>query len=135
QQAGELRGAPAPFAGDDLKPIADPPHYDRLDDAIGLDRLRELLEPGLVDVAAWLEFIRREAVDVRLDSGGRPWWRQVRNQCAEAFTECGAFFHGATQTAKTRRHEEEHFFFVIFLRAFGPSWSCPLRQSWRQIVR
>ena len=94
QQAGELRGAPASFAGDDLEPIAHPPHHDGLDDAVGLDRLRELLEPGLVDVPAGLEFIRREAVDVRLDSGGRPWWRQIRNQRAEAFTKCGTFFHG-----------------------------------------
>src|SRR6185369_11007651 len=63
-------------------------------DAVALDRLRELLEPGLVDVPAGLEFIRREAVDIRLDRRGRPRWRQIRNQRAEAFTECGTFFHG-----------------------------------------
>ena len=79
QQAGELGGAPAPFAGDDLESIADPPHDDRLDDAVGLDRLRRAPRAApRRSCRARLEFIRREAVDVRLDSGGRPWWRQHR---------------------------------------------------------
>ena len=71
QQAGELRGAPAAFAGDDLEAIADLADDDRLDDAVGADRLRQLLEPRVVHVAARLEVVRREAIDVDLDGRRR----------------------------------------------------------------
>ncbi len=67
QQAGELRGAPAALAGDDLKAIADLADDDRLDDAVRLDRLRQLLQPRIVDRAARLKVVRREAIDVDFD--------------------------------------------------------------------
>ena len=99
-----------------LAAIAHPPHHDGLDDAVGLDRLRELLESGLVDVPAGLEFIRREAVDIRLDSGGRPWRRQIRNQRAEAFTECGTFFHGDHVERNAREDRQERLGFARIVR-------------------
>ena len=43
-----LRGAPAPLARDDLEPVADLAHDDRLNDAVRLDRAREILEGRLV---------------------------------------------------------------------------------------
>ena len=72
QEAGELCGAPAAFAGDDLKSIADLADHDRLDDAVGADRLRELLQARIVDVAARLKVVGLEAIDVGLD------WRCAR---------------------------------------------------------
>ena len=65
-----LRGAPAAFAGDDLKAIADLADDDRLDDAVGADRLRQLLQPRIVDMVARLEVVRLEAIDVGFDRRG-----------------------------------------------------------------
>ena len=67
EQAGALRGAPAALARDDLEAVADLADDDRLDDAVGLDGLRQLLEPRVVDVPARLEIVRRETIDVGLD--------------------------------------------------------------------
>ena len=75
QQPGDFRGAPAAFAGDDLESIADLAHHDRLDDAVGADRLRELLQPRIVDIAARLKVVRLEAIDVGLDCR---WARRFR---------------------------------------------------------
>ncbi len=49
-QAGDLRRAPAPFAGDDLKAILralDRTHDDRLDHAVLPDRIGKLAEFGI----------------------------------------------------------------------------------------
>ena len=54
-QAGELRRAPAPFAGDDLVLIrgaARRAHQDRLDDAVLADRGRKLVKLGIGENAA-----------------------------------------------------------------------------------
>src|SRR6202030_4841168 len=49
-QAGDLRGAPAPLTGDDLKAILyafDRTHHERLDHAVLPDRIGELTEFGI----------------------------------------------------------------------------------------
>jgi hypothetical protein len=44
-KAGDLRRAPAPLAGNDFETaIADGPHRDGLDQALGLDRCRQLFQ-------------------------------------------------------------------------------------------
>src|SRR5262249_12323165 len=55
--ARELRGAPTPLAGDKLIPLADFSDYQRLDDAVGTDRLREFLEAFFLEYAPRLEGI------------------------------------------------------------------------------
>src|SRR3989442_12359098 len=67
EQAGEPGGAPAALAGDDLKAIAGLAHDDRLDDAVRLDRLRELLQSRIVGGDSRLKLVRREAIDIRFD--------------------------------------------------------------------
>ena len=60
-QTGALRGAPAPFAGDDLVVVrraARGAHQDRLDDAALADRCRKLVEFGLGESAARIARIR-----------------------------------------------------------------------------
>ena len=61
-QTGDLRRAPAPFAGDDLETVLhalDRTHHDRLDHAVLLDRIRKLAEFGIgkscgADCADWV---------------------------------------------------------------------------------
>ena len=79
QQPGDFRGTPAAFAGDDLESIADLAHDDRLDDAVGADRLREFLQPRIVDVAARLKVVRLEAIDVGFDRRRARRFRHVGN--------------------------------------------------------
>ena len=65
-QAGALRRAPAPLAGDDLVLIdraAHGAHQDRLDDAALADRGRELVELGLGEMAARIARIGLEEFD------------------------------------------------------------------------
>ncbi len=53
-QAGALRRAPAPLAGDDLEVVggaAHRAHHDRLDDAALPDRGRQLVELGVGEIA------------------------------------------------------------------------------------
>ena len=66
-QAGALRRAPAPLAGDDLVVVrrAGCAHHDRLDDAALLDRLGELVEFGLGEIAARVARIGLEIFDRR----------------------------------------------------------------------
>ena len=102
EQAGLLRGAPAALAGDDLKPVADLAHDDRLDDAVRLDRLRQLLEPRIVDLAARLKVVRRSrSMSTSTGDGAR--FGRVGNQRAETFAESGTFFHGHTYASSMRR--------------------------------
>ena len=68
-QARHLRGAPAALAGDDLVALrlarrrrADRAHDDRLDDALGLDRVREVRERFLAHVHARLVLAARQEV-------------------------------------------------------------------------
>src|SRR5262249_27443929 len=92
-EAGHLRCTPAPLAGDDLKPIADLADDDWLDDAARFDGAREVVEAAVADLAARLEAVRREAIDVDLD-WRRPDLGRVRNERAEALPEGGAFRGG-----------------------------------------
>lgn len=56
RQPDLLRRAPATFTRDDLKAVAgDALHDDRLDHAIGSDRLREFIEPAVIELTARLE--------------------------------------------------------------------------------
>src|SRR6266496_615186 len=41
EKSGELRGAPPAFAGDDVEPVAGAANDDRLNDAVGFDRVGE----------------------------------------------------------------------------------------------
>ena len=94
-ELGALRGAPAALAGDDLIALArgqrafDPADDDRLNDAVGLDRSRELVESRIVHVRARLILIRLELIDVDLDRRARrrERIRRVGNQRAESFAE------------------------------------------------
>src|SRR5882672_8050663 len=92
EQAGEPGGAPAALAGDDLKAIAGLAHDDRLDDAVRLDRLRELLQSRIVGGDSRLKLVRREAIDIRFDRR-RARLGCVGNERAEAFAKRGAFVH------------------------------------------
>ena len=75
-QAGALRRAPAPFAGDDLEVVgAARAHHDRLDDAALADRMRELVQLG---VGEQLARIARIGVD-ELDRHRR--WLRARSAC------------------------------------------------------
>ena len=63
----ELRGAPPSLSRDDLESIADAANHDRLDDPVGLDRLRQLAQLRIVHLRARLEVVRGEAIDVDVD--------------------------------------------------------------------
>jgi len=43
-QAGEARGAPPPFAGDELVTVRAPPHQQRLQNSVLPDRFRQLAQ-------------------------------------------------------------------------------------------
>ena len=105
QKAGDFRGAPAAFSRDDLKAIADAAHDNRLDDAVGLDRLREFLKARIVDVIARLKVTRRETINVGLDRRRADGFRGVRDERAKTFAERGAFFHIGYRLKQPRRRE------------------------------
>ena len=74
-QAGNLRGAPAAFTGDDLEAIGDAlhwPHHDRLDHAALPDRIGELAEFGIRKCAARITRIGLEEFDRHLALTTRP---------------------------------------------------------------
>ena len=74
-QAGELGGAPAAFAGDDLKAIRRAlhrAHHDRLDDAVLLDGGGELSEFGIGKCPARVARIRFQKFDRHLALAARP---------------------------------------------------------------
>src|SRR5262249_27252323 len=70
-----------------------PPDDNRLDDPVGANRLRELLEPRIVDVQARLKVVRREAIDVGFRRGARGRLRQIGDERAETFAEGETLFH------------------------------------------
>ena len=96
-----LRGAPAPFAGDDLVAIArgagggEFADDDGLNHAVGADRSRQVFEALVVHVAARLVVIGLEQVDVHVQrcAWGDQRGSRVWNQRAEAFAEGGSFLH------------------------------------------
>ena len=93
-EAGEFRGAPAAFAGDELVAVRGFPHEDGLEDAVGRDARAELLERGLVEVRARLEAVLvnvehrdlEHAVRLRLEDG------LLVEKCPEAFASEAAVF-------------------------------------------
>ena len=73
---------------------ADPADDHRLHDAVGADRGREAVEPGLVEVLPRLELARLELIDVELQRRARRRRDgRLRNQGAQAFAECETLFH------------------------------------------
>ena len=112
-QTRQLGRAPAAFAGDDLKLVsggAQGPGHDRLQHALSLDGVRQLLQGGLIEVRPWLpgaalqEVHRQDAQGIRasplhdLGGGNRP--QQGVKPLAQAFFSCG---HDAAQAALFRR--------------------------------
>ena len=74
-QAGELRGTPAAFAGNDLVAILRAlhrPHHDRLDHAMLLDGTGELAEFGIGKSPAWVARIWFQEFDRYLALVARP---------------------------------------------------------------
>src|SRR4029434_593857 len=96
-QPGALRRTPSTLAGDDAISRAVSTHENRLNDAVRFDRLRQLLEPGIVHRQSWLVLIWREQVDVDLyGPGANRLWR-IGNQGTQPFSESGtAFEHSAS---------------------------------------
>ena len=99
--AGQLRGAPAAFAGDDLvtlgaRRVVDGARQNRLHDALNLDRGRQFGERSFVHVGARLVLAGAQALDrqvalfvtVRLVAAGE--------QRVEAAAESFHLDHGAT---------------------------------------
>src|ERR1700743_968064 len=100
-QTGELRGTPAPFAGDDLKPVRralDCAHHDRLDHAVLLDRVGEFAQLGFSKLAARVARIRLDEFDRHLGLRSRP--LLLRGLAADI----------ADQTCKTAAQSRTRFF-------------------------
>jgi hypothetical protein len=103
RQMGALRGAPAALAGDDLIALApggfglDLVDDDRLNHAVGLNRARQLLEPGIVHGTARLIVIGLELVDVDVKRQARSGKRisGFGDEGAEALAKSRSFFHQA----------------------------------------
>src|SRR5262249_19438644 len=105
-----LRRAPTAFTRDDVEPIAASPHDNRLDDAIGFNGTREIVQPGIVHLAARLKRIRHEAIDVDLERTETR-FSCVGNQRAETLAESGAFIHRKFRSVlgrRARRDRREH---------------------------
>src|ERR1700742_723085 len=100
-QTGKLRGAPAPFAGDDLEAVGralDCAHHDRLDHAVLLDRVGELAQLGFGKLAARVARIRLDEFDRHLALRPRPLF--LRGLAADI----------ADQTCKTAAQSRTRFF-------------------------
>src|SRR4030081_626561 len=83
-QPGDLRGAPAALAGDDLIAVLhalDRPHHDRLDHAVLFDRVSELADLGIGKIAARIARIRFDEFDRHLALCARP--LQMRGLAAD----------------------------------------------------
>ena len=94
-QAGELGGAPAALAGDDLKAIADSADDDRLDDAVGIGSIARAPARRASSTVArgWKSFGASRSMSTStaaVRGVGR-----VGNQRAETFAKRGSFFHGS----------------------------------------
>ena len=108
-EARTLRGAPAAFAGDDLETRAvDRAHQDRLHDALGLDRLRQLDERRFVHARARLILAGHEAIQ-----GDR----------LQRFT-AGAFLHARQQRIETATQP-----FELSHASFLAPWRARLRPA------
>src|SRR5207302_10198654 len=97
---GELRCAPSPLTGDDLKLVAGAADDNRLNDAVGFDRIGELLELRAIDLLARLVLVGHKAIDVRflrIDSR----LRHVGNERTESLAEGRTFYwlHGVNPFA------------------------------------
>ena len=104
EQAGALGGAPAAFAGDDLVAPAIAADDDRLDDPIGPDGGRELVEPAVVHRRAWLELVRSQQIDVDVEGTLGGGGRRIGNERAQAAAERRAFVsHGVAPSVRAWR--------------------------------
>src|SRR5262249_61382423 len=93
EQAGALRGAPATLACDDLITAVHVPDDDRLNDAVGADRSRELLDFPFVDRRPRLDAIGTETVGIHFEralGGRRDSHGNVGNEGGRATAEGGA---------------------------------------------
>ena len=70
EQAGALRRAPAPFAGDDLVAALDAADDDRLDDAVGADGSREILDLARRPSRARLKRVGPQQIGVDVEARG-----------------------------------------------------------------
>ena len=111
-KAGPLGTAPAALAGDDLVAVdPEPPHQQRLDDALGADRVRQFLQRLLVHVPPGLIAAALEEFDGKLQQAGGPGWNRhgrvrrfrrprrgglphVAQQGAQALAQSGFFLLG-----------------------------------------
>src|SRR5262249_18297817 len=83
---------PATLAGDDVKAIAASPYHNWLNDAVRLNRSRQIIQPRVVDLSSRLKRVRHEAIDVNFERA-EPRFGGIGNQRTEAFAESGAFVH------------------------------------------
>ena len=58
-----------------------------------VEALRQIVETGIIEPAARLIGVRCEPINVELHRGRSGLLWRIRNECAETFAKCGAFFH------------------------------------------
>ncbi len=75
EQSRALRRAPAALAGDDLVAVVGLAHDDGLNDAVGSDRSREIVDLRVVDAHARLEFVGTQEIRIDLERAFRRWRR------------------------------------------------------------
>src|SRR5262249_15651477 len=96
--------APTTLAGDDVKAITASPHHNWLNDAVRLNRSRQIIQPRVVHLPSRLKRVRHEAIDVDFERA-EPRFGGIGNERAEAFAESGAFVHKLS-TAEFADHAE-----------------------------
>ena len=110
-EAGALRRTPTAFAGDDLVALArqsrlrgQAPDDDRLDHAVGGNRLCELGEAFIVVARARLVAVGLEDVDVDLERRARlvDGRGRVRDERAQTFAESRFLVHVHTACCRSR---------------------------------
>ena len=104
EETDALRRAPATFAGHDLVAAVDAPDHDRLDDAVGPNRARQVIDPLVVDVRARLKLVgpQQVGVDVERPLGSRD--GRVGNERAQSSSERRPLFnHGGAPSPRTAR--------------------------------
>ena len=131
RQAGQLRGAPAAFAGDDLVTralarVVDLAHDDRLDHALRADRLGQLGELALVHAAARLVLAGLQLID-----------RQLAQRCRRGWASSGAVSAAAFGPSRASRPRPRPRFFAtlmphFLLRFLRRGFAVCSRSRWRR---